>query len=273
MAERMTLKIVPPDGGRGELTVESAMQQVLDAFQLLSAGSPSVVWRLVSATTNSPLTIVAEADDSIEAMEQVDTLSRSLEELRAGKFPEAWKRPELQAAASSFLLRTASSLARTEFVVRDDFVISVGRDDAVQFVGEQNSVISRPSVVEISKTRKPQTGSIEGMLKEVTTFYGRPAIRIRERKSQRDIACVVSDELALTFSDHASVHDVWTKRRVTVRGTIHYGADGSIYKVDAIDVIASPIDTNTLPPLRDPDFTGGLSAAEYLEKFRAGEIG
>ena len=64
--------VVYPSGGADEtLTVADAMQQVLDCFALLSkaeAQEPGsrvkVVWRLESATTNSPFTVEAMAASS-----------------------------------------------------------------------------------------------------------------------------------------------------------------------------------------------------------------
>jgi hypothetical protein len=272
MAERITLTIIPPSGGRGELTVQDAMHQVLDAFTLM-AGGGDVVWRLVSATTNSPLTIIAEADDSHAATTQLKEFSHSLAELQAGRFPEAWKRPELTEAASAFLRRSSLGVARTDFRIKDDVSISLTSEDAIPFLGiaESANLLLRDEIM-LGSTKK-QRGSIEGMLGEVTTHYGRPAIRIRERKTQREIICVITDSLARTFETHASIQDVWMKRRVTVKGDIYYRPSGAIARVEASDVVPMKGAGKELPSLHDPEFTGGLSAAEYLEKFRAGEIG
>lgn len=272
MAERMTLTIIPPDGGKGELTVQDAMQQVLDAFKLL-AGSGGVVWRLVSATTNSPLTVVAEADDSIDAVIQIEAFSRSLAELRAGRFPEAWKRPELMDVAMSLLRRSSFGVARTDFVIGNDFPISLTSEDTIPFLG----IAEGPGFLQLDTlatgNTKKQRGSIEGLLGEVTTYYGKPAIRVRERKSQREVICVIPESLAKSFETHASIQDVWMKRRVTVKGDIYYRPSGVIAKVEAIDVLPAKEIGQPLKPLRDESFTSGLSAVEYLEKFRAGEIG
>ena len=53
MAERLTIKIVPPEGGGGELSVESAMKQVLETIQLLNGTGARTSWKLISASTNS----------------------------------------------------------------------------------------------------------------------------------------------------------------------------------------------------------------------------
>jgi hypothetical protein len=268
----MTLTIIPPDGGKGELTVQDAMQQVLDAFKLL-AGSGDVVWRLVSASTNSPLTVVAEADESVDAVVQMEAFSRCLAELRAGRFPEAWKRPELMDSAMSLLRRSSHDVARTEFLIGNDVPISLTREDAIPFLGiaESPGYLVRDSLA--AGNTKKQRGSIEGLLGEVTTYYGKPAIRVQERKTQREVICVIPEPLAKSFETHASIRDVWMKRRVTVKGDIYYRPSGVIAKIEVIDVLPARDMAQPLKPLHDNNFTDGLSAVEYLEKFRAGEIG
>ena len=61
VAERITVVVRGQDG----LTVEDAMRQVLETFEMMGRADPSaetaVQWCLVSASTNSPLTVVAEA--------------------------------------------------------------------------------------------------------------------------------------------------------------------------------------------------------------------
>jgi hypothetical protein len=271
MSERVTIRIIPPDDGRGELTVQDAMRQILDAFELLTAGDSGVTWRLVSASTNSPLTVVAESEQAVSAAAQKHSFRESLAELRAGRFPQAWKRPELAHAASAFLARSADSLARTEFAF-DELLepIVIERDDAAPFTGLE---IEAPLYAAPPVSNKRQIGSVQGTLIEVTSYYGRPAIRIEERKTGREITCALTAELAERFSDHASVQDVWNRRRVTVRGVIFYQAIGRILRIEATAVDQDPSPRRPLPPLRDPDFTSGLSAAEYLERFRAGELG
>ena len=107
----------------------------------------------------------------------------------------------------------------------------------------------------------------------MTTYRGRPAIRLRERKSGREVTCVLSEDLAGQFSYESSAQDVWDNRRFTVRGWIFYQASGHILRLEATSVAADEPVERPLRDLRDPLFTGGLTAAEYLERFRAGELG
>jgi hypothetical protein len=226
----------------------------------------------VSATTNSPFTVVAEADDSLEAATQALNFSNSMRELQAGRFPEAWKRPELQSIASNFLLRSATGVAVTQVQLRDETPIAFTSNDIQPIVSTPGALVPTIEYVSSGPVTKSQVGAIEGVLIEATTWRNKPALRVRERKSGRDITCVVPDYLAHTFSNNATVDDVWSHRRVTVRGMILYNAFG-IMRVEASAITQAPETRKPLPKLADPNFTGGLSATEYLERFRAGEIG
>lgn len=274
MAERITIKIIPPTGESGDLSVQDAMLQVLDAFRLLTADDRTVVWRLVMASTNSPLTVVAEADESPAATEQKKAFAASLSELQAGRFPQAWRRPELAAAASALLQRSSEFIARTEFGLDDtNNPLVISPEVVAPFRGLPALPIHESEPLTLPRHTKRQVGSIQGLLIEVTTYRSRPAIRLRERKTGREITCVLSSDLAGQFSHESSAQDVWDNRRFTVRGAIFYQASGQILRVEATSIAADEAVDRPLPDLRDPEFTGGLSAAEYLARFREGELG
>lgn len=271
MTERLTITIVPPDGGAGELSVEDAMSQVLDTIRLLNIGATHTSWRLVSASTNSPLTIVAEAENEVIGSYQKRAFAESMQELASGKFPEAWRRPELEEIAVGLLSRTRSTSSVKVDIGKGVAPILIGAGDGIDLnVFADTFLLPAP---QISRNTKTQVGSIDGTLLQVTTYYSKPAIRLRERKTNREIICVIPPHLVEAFSGTASVRDVWAHRRLTVRGRIVYGAYGSIQRVDATGLTISDAPPGALPPLHDPDFTGGMSAAEYLERFRAGELG
>lgn len=274
MAERIIIKIIPPSGESGELSVQDAMRQVLDAFHLLTAEDKSVVWRLITASTNSPLTVVAEADESPLAAEQKRSFAASLAELQAGRFPQAWKRPELAATASALLLRSSEFIARTEFTLDETSApLVISPEMVAPFRGLPILPINESEPLSIPPHTKRQIGSIQGLLIEVTTYRSRPAIRLRERKTGREITCVLSPDLAGQFSHDSSAQDVWDNRRFTVRGWIFYQSSGQILRLEATEVGPDQPIERPLRDIRDPEFTGGLSAAEYLERFRSGELG
>lgn len=229
------------------------------------------MWRLVSASTNSPFTVVAEADYIEAAVQKKDVFKQSLRELNSGRSPETWKRPELQLAAASLLRRSSGEIARTEFTLGDmREPLAISREVAAPLVVQLR--VALPTMLPPPASKR-QVGSIDGTLVGVTTYWGRPAIRVEERKTGREITCVISETLAARFSLEASMQDVWLHRRINVRGVILYQTSGVILRVEVASVQAVGPVPKDLPSLRDLNFTGGLTAADYLERFRAGELG
>ncbi|MGJ7574548.1 hypothetical protein ACSFBX_28710 [Variovorax sp. RB2P76] len=224
----------------------------------------------MSASTNSPLTIVAEAEDEAIAVEQKRVFEISMQELLGGRFPDAWKRPELTVIASDSLQRPPTDLGRIEIDLENggEILTHTPRDQAFL----DDILESIPSPIRSSNTKR-QVGSIEGVLMQAATYYGKPAVRVMERKTRRPVTCVIPDRLASVISSKATREDVWAHKKLTIRGTIHYHLNGEIQRMDVTDVQVSRISPQELPSLKDPEFTGGMSAAEYLERFRAGELG
>jgi hypothetical protein len=273
MADRMTVVIQGRDG----ITVEDAMRQVLDTFDLVSRADPdsinSIKWDLVSATTNSPLTIVAEAkpvhrgtDVRRIAARQKAQFRRCVLELREGRVPSAWNSTEDRKKAKSWLRRTKDSVKATIVETDDeDAAIEVTALDAV---AAENALELPPYPTKF----KDQLGSIEGFLTSVETHYHKPAIRVRDRKSGASVLCIVPEEFRAKIASAAGLEDIWRERRVFVRGTLHYGATGKIDKITA-NVI------NTIEPrevqvsdIHDPNFSDGLPAEDYIDKVRDGDI-
>jgi hypothetical protein len=120
---------------------------------------------------------------------------------------------------------------------------------------------------------REEIGSIEGMLLEVGADYNQPALLVKERKTGEDIWCRVDYELKHKISDEARFEDVWDRQRVVVRGRISYDSDGKITRVKAHSIVKITPRQMTINDIKDQDFTGGLSAAEYLEKLREGDLG
>jgi hypothetical protein len=60
LAGRVRIVIRPSGSHPDILTIRDAVDQVRDIFDLTESDNPGVTWKLVSATTNTPLTIAAE---------------------------------------------------------------------------------------------------------------------------------------------------------------------------------------------------------------------
>ncbi len=252
------------------------MRQVLDAFELLERTNPSpdkpINWRLVSASTNSPFTVVAEAipvrpgfDVDAFAREQKLEFVRSFAQLRSGTLPPIWTSTETRRIAKGLLARVANGIASTKFAVADsEPPLTITADDAKFSV----PILEAPQLLDHPRV---QIGSVEGYLADVSTYYRKAAIKIIVRRTRELVTCLVPEEVRTKIN--ATFDDVWRGRRVIVRGRVHYNDSGSIEQVVAsvVDIISDvAMDTGQI---RDPSFTNGLSAEEYLKRLRDGEIG
>lgn len=276
MSERMTVVIVPQDGGGDGLTVEDAMRQVLDVFELLAAdgnANGQVVWRLLEATTNSPFRVVAEATPSTPgadidaiAKQQKREFSENISSLRKGRIPAAWSTGERRKRATSLFKRTRS-IAKTIIGDPIDNPIEVTRADAD--IAEH----TLSAVPEHFEKPRDQIGSVDGFLIQVGTHYGKPAIQIRDRKSGLEMWCQIPEQFRSLIATEANFDDVWSGRRVVVHGTIVYDRPGVISRVIANDIQTIESRAIGIDEIKDRGFTGGLSVAEYIEKLREGTLG
>lgn len=281
MAERMVV-VVKPTGDQQNLTVEDAMRQVLDVFDLLAI-TPSdtgqeVVWRLIEAKTSSPpFTVTAEAaakpgtdvDPQLidrAAREKKRRLANEVHSFQQGKLPESWEEARAQRIVSDLLQR-----------IRHGILVEVAEatNQTPTFtIGEREAILAE-KVLELPVADagqiKDQMGTVEGVLIEVTTWWNRPAIVISEGKTHAKVTCIIdkeqSEKIAGTFED------VWSHRRVAVRGMIRYGKLGDIKRVEAIAVMRREVKDIPDDRIKDRDFTNGLSAAEYVARLREGDIG
>jgi hypothetical protein len=278
--ERMTVIIQ----GSDDLTVEDAMRQVLDTFALVGRADPvgagSIAWRLVSATTNSPFTVVAEARSNMPGI-NVGSIARAqkaqfrkcIAELRTGKVPAAWNSQDDRRRARNWLKRTSSSIAATLIETGDAEIGSRPMAEPIEITA-QDAAIAEPALLLPPASGKPrdQIGSVEGYLTGVETHYHKPAIRIRDRRSGDALLIIVPEEFRLQISNEAGFEDVWKERRVVVSGRLHYDSAGRLERVTAAKIRALQPKIIDAGQLKDPDFTSGMSAVEYVEKLRDGDI-
>ncbi len=131
----------------------------------------------------------------------------------------------------------------------------------------------REAAAEAAPRPKDQRGSIEGQIVEVGTFYNRPAIKIKERKSREEVWCTVTEAHRQQVSGETNFEDVWNGRRVLVQGVLQYDSNGTLSRVFVETLQVTQSREVQVGVLTDPKFTQGLSAAEYLERFREGTLG
>lgn len=282
MSERLVVTV--DSGNITELTsVQDVFEHVLQMFELVSESDADpekqVVWKLISATTNSPLTVVAEAVPKISgamidqiARDQMAEYARNLDGLRRGQIPQCWRSGTARKTAKAVMLRSRNRVASTKV----DFQ-GTGAKVAMVELTKADAEVAVP-VIEAQEhsqlgSPKVQIGSVEGYLKYVGTFNKKPAVMLRGRKDDAEIWCVVPEEYEHQFANRGTWEDVWHSRRVVVRGTIHYNADHKISQVVATSIRQIENRDISTESIQDKSFTGGLSAAEYLERLREGMLG
>lgn len=281
MSEKLTVRVDASKEHPENLTVQDAFTHVLELFQLVDDSDPAnhgnVVWRLVSVSMNSPLTVTAEAVPARYGMQiediakkQIRAFATNYSELRRGAIPRAWSEAEPRKLVNRMLARSQNGIGRTTIdsgLLSEIGPIEITADDAAKVVAAVSA-----QALPTNKT-KEQIGSIEGQLVLVHQHYGQPAIQIIERKTKELIWCVVPAAFQHEISESTTVEDVWRGSRVIVKGKILYGSDGKISRVIASSVRRFGTATVLEETIADTEFTGGRSVSEYLEKFRDGTLG
>ncbi|MCW5664039.1 MAG: hypothetical protein KIT35_09410 [Piscinibacter sp.] len=290
MTERLIISVDPGPLELGQ-RVQEVFGHVLDLFELLahsgSTEEAGVGWRLVRVSMNSPLTIEAEAiaiqplppgvELATVARRQRTTFARNVSALKHGIFPESWRSSREMArvrrafgqsgrAVTSVMVPADDNRSKSA-VLKDESVV-VGPSDlpAVEKAIQDavNDALPRP---------KTQRGSIEGQLQDITTYYGKPAIKVIERRSRTEVWCTVSEAHRVEIAEHANFDDVWSGRRVRVEGTLVYDEGGGLAKVIADSVHIVAVRDVAVDEIHDPNLTQGLSSDEYLDRFREGTLG
>ena len=285
MSERLIISVDSPSRAPDQLRVQDVFQHVLELFDLVSESDPGrdedIVWRLVSVSMNSPLTVTAEAvaarpnmagiDVDKIARDQKKEFSKNYAALRSGKVPSAWQSGHRRRVAKSIMARNHNGIGRTNI----NFELPEEEAAPVVLTPDDAEIAARTldteSYIGLGKA-KDQIGSVEGRLIEVTTHYGKPAIRLRERRSNADIICIVPEEFRHQIADKASIEDVWSGRRVVVRGVISYNEDHTISRITASHIRAVDAESIPVARIQDKTFTAGMTVTEYLEKLREGTL-
>lgn len=250
------------------------MRQVLDIFDTIER-VPGVEWKLFKATTNTPLTVEGEAvslepsvDVSVVARAQKHSLGRNWRDITAGRMPTD---PEFNLkVAKRALARNLNGVGATEIDLESGEPISVTPSVAKAAIAV---IEQKPDELFEPGAAREEIGSIEGTLQGVGTHYGFPAVRILEARKREFLWCRLSETLQRVFQDKASYDDVWHHQRVMVHGRIKYNSEGEMVSIFADDIRRIEPRPVSLQDIKDPNFTGGLSIGEYLDRFRDGILG
>lgn len=263
------------------LDIREAMQQVMDYFELLTdQGDSNVVWNLVFASTNSPFTAEGSPVDLRtnapafgQVKDHVAVIERGLAKVQAGEPLDGDFPMEKKRVAMRILKRNTNGIGKTRIEFDDGNSFEIVPEVAERSLAVMQSVGDEEYEYLFATFARKEVGSIEGRIVDLSTDYEEPSIKLKEHRTGREIRCRISSEARDEIENSLTVGDVWNHRRARIRGLINYDANGKIVRVfnSRIEYIdPKEVSTNDL---RDPEFTGGLSAYEYLDKLRENELG
>lgn len=277
MAEKVKIKIQPSGGVSTSLTVEDAMQQILDYMDMLRAAdlskpSEKVVWRLESASTNSPLEVTAFAtgyDPSIsiglQARQSAERVSTTFETLEGGgRIPE-WMDDTSVNTAERILKRNMNGIGRTDIIINDQPPKTIVHSTAkVALLTIEKSRIQ--SQLEKPDWTRVEYGAVEGEVISTTSHYSKPAIVIRERLSGDKIYCILSDELANEAGITHNWQETWEQKRFSINGELHYSESGKLSKINATSLEEISFQDVDLKEIRQLDLIENKPPDEIHER-------
>jgi hypothetical protein len=198
--ERVTISIISSAGEDAPLTVDDATRQILDFFEMLSAGigeeGKLVSWRLVEVSMDSPLSITAEpfsdmpgiVADEIARREKASLANWIGEAVTRGRVPE-WLPQPVRRRAQSFFERNTTRIGRTVIKLDDEHppIVVVERTARAAI----SALAAAPAQEPAPDLTRTEVGSIEGYVLEVTTYRGRLAVRIKERITDVEVVSTI----------------------------------------------------------------------------------
>jgi len=276
--ERITITIRPSTGDDGSLSVADGLRQVLDFFDLLSAaqggGDGEVVsWRLVAISKSSPLSATAEAyatmtgvAPEIVARRGKARVADALSAITTGERPPNWLEGIALTKARMLLERNLNGIGRTDI----DFERP---EQAPTIIVERSARIALNTIDRMELEKRVATedlshnemGSLEGTVAGVTTYYGKPAVHLRESLRGDVIICALSDDAASELKATRNWGEVWEGQRVLVAGEIVYRKDGRPSRIN--NATLTPINARPInyDEIMRPGMLGGLTPRAYLD--------
>lgn len=283
--ENSVTVVIHPSGSEVEsLTVADAMQQVLDAFELLTKaqvrddGNIAVVWRLKRASTNSPFTVEAtpEASDPSYPVQEIAraavvNFQEGMDAVLHAKRKPHWMDLQAETVFRRILARNLNGIGETEIFappfkepIKIDQHQARRADNFLEFTALQERE-------KIGSLARVEYGSVDGHVTDATTWRDKPAFRMKVRVSGRELVCVLPEHIAARVGRQRNWQDVFTNQRVIVSGACHYNAQGILTRIEVDDVQLIEPGTVTAEELADPDFTSGRSVRDHLKMVWGGD--
>ncbi len=274
--ERVTIQIESNIGEDGPLTVNDTLHQFMDAFELLSAaiseevGGDKIQWRLETLSKNSPATAVAVAYSLDQDIIVAPLVHRGKKRFSDGiiSLSEGNVVPWLakkSSTAKDLFRRNLNGVGRTIIDLEEDAPRTVIVEKSARANLRSLELLeSTPDVVDRSRS---VFGTIDANVTEAKTYYGRPAIYVKERLSGKIVPCTLSDKAAATVGLSHSWADTWAGKRVRVKGQLFYDRNGALNRINAVDLVNVNPSKVDLEELRKMNVLGDTSPAEHVDRF------
>lgn len=261
------------------------MNQVIDAFKLLSEAEQAIAspresfrWKLESASTNSPLTIVAIAEPVIPGVDIGAQVRKVKQEFSSGMrklindhAPAWWMGPAALTLAGAVFTRTTNGISNTEIYLEQDDKLLLDKSNALA----GSRAVSAITAMSVEKDLGARTsyGELQGVMVAAGKYQGKPAIQIKTEQYGFVWCRMAAQELISEFGDKHHVSEVWEGRNVGVTGQLIYADGGKLSRVEANKVREiEGVPYISLDEIVDKDFTVGLDPIEYLRQLHEGEL-
>ena len=282
MSKKVTLSVSGRGSETDAPTVADFLDQVRDYFEVLlqveetlaEDGESAIVWRVIGASKNSPLSIEAEAfprqfgvnvDHRTELV--ISSAAAGLRRLQQSAQRPAYFNDKALLAAQKIFERVTYGLDLTR--------IDHGQGSPSIELTTSSARTSAGHVRDILTPKgRPykELGSVEGHFRGIDRDHGRPVFWIKHRLTGDDLKCFVSGQAEQDIGIR-EIGEVWKNRRLQVHGTIHFKAAGRIAQIEATRVQFLR-ERNELPgvdDIADSEFTGGRKSEDYLTRLRDGK--
>ena len=284
MGKRITLRIAGRGPDTDAPTVGDLIDQLRDYFELLGAveealaedSQQAIQWRVIHASTASPLTFTVEAfarQYAVNVDRRADLVVshaiKGLDHLQgAADRPPHFPERALQKAERIFQ-RVTNGLDQTTIEAGEGLPAIVLTPSRARVAAKNVRAVLEPP----GKAYK-EIGSIEGYVQRVDEDgRGRRVVYLKHRLTGDQIRCFVTGQAEEEFGQR-EIHDVWRHRRVSCFGTIHFRGPGRVSHMDATKVrfLRSRSELPDVDDIIDPNFTGGMRSEDYLDKLRDGNL-
>jgi hypothetical protein len=280
--ERLAVTVYPTMTESDNLTAPDALRQVLDIVELLAkaeayqeGGPNKIVWRLTSASANSPFTVELEATAhmpdvsiSLQALRVKQIVRGAVSSILDGGSRADWLDNGAGRTLKSILQRNLNGVGRTDIDFRNS------ADPIVIVHASAKRAVLALEMAELDEELKDddlthvEYGALEGEVMSTGLHHSRPAVFLKERLSGERVICVLSAEIAERIGPEHSWLEVWTGRRTLVSGAVYYDQEGVARRVHAENVETFVVPEVALNEIRDSDFTGGMSPLNFLNHAR-----